>query len=405
MSPPDSSIATPPAAQGRRRIVKSTTRDSSIFMPNNRLRVLYVINSFDQGGAEHGLLTLIQSGFFHGADVQVLAFCKGRGSLMERVVAALGPAKVGVASDEAALSVAGLLKGAAATWRALRTPRPDLVVLSLKQANVVGRFILGFFPGVRCVSFEHIARYRARRAEGLYGIVLKALSWRVDEVWADCRQTLVETRHYFLGRRKTEQVVPLFCITDSVAPKAGYGLHQPLRVVAAGRLIDRKNFDVLIDALGVLRQRGVAATLDIYGDGPMAQELLGKSTRDGMAETVSLKGYKPGWFELAREADVFVNLSDTEGFCIVVAEAMSVGLPVIATDVGGIVEYGRDGINMLKLPEITATAAAGAIMRLAADESLRQALGEAARADMVEQYSAGSLRRRGEQVLSRGPKP
>jgi len=56
-----------------------------------------------------------------------------------------------------------------------------------------------------------------------------------------------------------------------------------------------------------------------------------------MADTVSLKGYKPGWFEFAREADIFVNLSDTEGFCIVVAEAMSVGLPVIATDVGGIV--------------------------------------------------------------------
>ena len=50
-----------------------------------------------------------------------------------------------------------------------------------------------------------------------------------------------------------------------------------------------------------------------------------------------------------------MNLSDTEGLCIVVAEAMAAGLPVVATAVGGIREYGRDGQNMLKLdsPDVT----------------------------------------------------
>ena len=52
----------------------------------------------------------------------------------------------------------------------------------------------------------------------------------------------------------------------------------------------------------------------------------------------------------AIEADIFLNLSEAEGFCIVVAEAMLAGLPVIAVDVGGIRDYGLDGENMLKLP-------------------------------------------------------
>ena len=57
------------------------------------------------------------------------------------------------------------------------------------------------------------------------------------------------------------------------------------------------------------------------------------------------------------EADIFLNLSEVEGFCIVVAEAMLAGLPVIAVDVGGIRDYGRDGENMLKLSAPNAEAA------------------------------------------------
>jgi glycosyltransferase involved in cell wall biosynthesis len=51
----------------------------------------------------------------------------------------------------------------------------------------------------------------------------------------------------------------------------------------------------------------------------------------------------------ATRADIFINLSEAEGLCIVVAEAMLAGLPVVAVHVGGIRDYGRDGENMPKL--------------------------------------------------------
>ena len=72
---------------------------------------------------------------------------------------------------------------------------------------------------------------------------------------------------------------------------------------------------------------------------------------------MTLHGYRADWVTQAIEADIFLNLSEAEGFCIVVAEAMLAGLPVIAVDVGGIRDYGGDGENMVKLsaPDYEAT--------------------------------------------------
>ncbi|MDP2620672.1 MAG: glycosyltransferase [Hyphomicrobiales bacterium] len=364
------------------------------------MRILYVINGFDPGGAEHGLLTLIEGGFFDGHELAVLGFCHGRGRLAEDVAASLPPGKLHLASEQEELSLGAVFKGALALIKALRKDRPDLVVLSLKQANVVGRFVLVFFPGVRCVSFEHISRYRARRAEALYRYLLRLLSFRVDEVWADGNQTLIDTRRYFSRRRRREHVVPLFAVEPDCPAKTDYAAHRPLRLVAAGRLVPRKNFSLMIETIAQLRD-SLEVRLDVFGDGDVRVQLEGRIDRLDLKNAVRLHGYRARWYaqEIAVGGDIFVNLSDTEGFCIVVAEAMAIGLPVIATDVGGIRDYGRDGVNMIKLPAPDGKALATAVQRLAQDEKLRRRLGKAARADMMAEYGTDGLRRRGREVL------
>lgn len=364
------------------------------------MRILYVINGFDPGGAEHGLLTLIRGGFFAGHELSVLGFCHGRGQLAEEIDASLPPRSLTLATREAGLSVAGIARGTAALLAAIRRERPDAVVLSLKQANVVGRLVLTLFPRIRCISFEHIARYRARRMEGLYGGLLRLLSFRVDEVWADCAETLNETQRYFLGRPKAGHAVPLFEVEADVPAKQSYALSGPLRVVGAGRLVGRKNFDRLVAAISALAA-GRSVQLDIFGDGPERDALQALIDRVG-ADAIRLHGYAPRWHaqEAVVGADVFVNLSDTEGFCITVAEAMAVGLPVIATDVGGIREYGVDGANMIKLALPDEAEVVAALRRLAADEPLRRRIGERGRADMLAAYGPDALRRAGRDILS-----
>lgn len=362
-------------------------------------RILYVINGFDPGGAEHGLLTLLQSQFFAGHDIRILALCRGRGALAERIAAAVGPENVTIVSDSVALTLRGCLAGLAAMWRQQWQWRPQLVVLSLKQANVVGRLVACCFPRSRCVSFEHISRYRARRAEWFYQYLLWVLSFRVDEVWADCRETHQDTSRYFMPRRRRQQIVSVFRVDPSAGYKTAYALHAPIRLAAAGRLVPRKNFDAAIHAVRVLRFRGHDVRLDIFGDGPERETLMRHIAEGGLDDVVRLAGYQQDWCTQALDHDIFVNLGETEGFCIVVAEAMAAGLPVVATDVGGIREYGRDGHSMLTLEAPDAAALVAGVERLIADESLRERVGRSARADMVATYSPQAMRQRSQLVL------
>lgn len=364
------------------------------------MRILYVIDGFDPGGAEHGLLTLVENGFFTGHELKVLAFCRGRHHLATRVADAVGASNLVLASTKTSLTAEACLAGAMALGGQLRRWRPEMVILSLKQANVIGRLVSCFFPSSRCVAYEDISRERTPKVERVSGYLLRLLSFRVDEIWADCMETLQNAPQYFSGRARRRHIVPMFKADPATPYKQDYRLHSPLRLVAAGRLEQRKNFHLAIEAVRRIRALGTDVHLQIFGDGPEAAALQRSIDSRNLGRYVSLAGYRPDWISHAIERDIFVNLSDTEGFCIVVAEAMAAGLPVIATAVGGVREYGLNGKNMLTLKALDADALVSLIERLTEDEDVRRRLGARAREDMLTQHSPAAMRARGQSILS-----
>ena len=363
------------------------------------MRILYVVNGFEQGGAERGLLKLLETGAFEDHELRILALCRGRGDLANRVVDRLGQ-RVQFVTDRDALTFRACSAGFFSILRTSFAFRPQKLVLSLKQANVVGRSAAMLMPGLTCVAFEHTGEYRARRFQALYGPLLRLLSVRVNEVWADSAETLEQTRRYFLPRRREGHVVPVFVAGGETPFKTDYALRSGLRLAAAGRLFAGKNLAVLIGAMVLLREEGVEAKLDVYGDGPQKAAIEALLVERGLLDHVTLHGFRADWASHATAADVFVNLSEVEGFCIAVAEAMLAGLPVVAVDVGGIRDYGVDGENMLKVHSATAEGARAAIRRLMVDQPLRERLGLRARADMLRSYDPDACRQRVAEALA-----
>jgi glycosyltransferase involved in cell wall biosynthesis len=363
------------------------------------MRILYVVNGFDQGGAEHGLLKLIENRAFEDHELRVVALCRGRGGLADLIASRLGE-RIHFVTNGDTLTFWACSAGFFSILRTSSAFRPQKMVLSLKQANVVGRAAAMLMPRLTCVAFEHTAEYRARRFQWLYGPLLRLLSVRVDEVWADSAETLERTRRYFLPRRREGHVIPLFVAAEYIPFKTEYGLGSGVRLAATGRLLASKNLAVLIETLMLLREDDVDVTLDIYGDGPERQAIEALLVERGLQDRVNLQGYRADWVREARQADIFLNLSEMEGFCIVVAEAMLAGLPVIAVDVGGIREYGLDGENMVKLSAPDAEGARAAILHLIADSSLRERLGRRAREDMMRGYGIVAFRQQVAEALS-----
>lgn len=123
------------------------------------------------------------------------------------------------------------------------------------------------------------------------------------------------------------------------------------RVGFVGRLSEEKSVETLIKAMGLVISEIADVRCMIVGTGPLESQLRNYCETLNISESIEFTGYKENSFEALREMDVFVLPSRTEGCPIVILEAMAMGLPVVATDVGGnpeLVVHNHTGILFSK---------------------------------------------------------
>ena len=145
-----------------------------------------------------------------------------------------------------------------------------------------------------------------------------------------------------------------------------------------GRLAPQKRPDVVVEAFGRMTR---PARLVVVGDGPERSRIEALAARSPARERITLSGFVPhdAVPGILASLDVLVLPSAYEEMGSVLVEAMASGVPVVASDVGGIPEVVRDGETGLLVPPGDATALAAALDRLAADGDLRDRLARAAR--------------------------
>lgn len=181
-------------------------------------------------------------------------------------------------------------------------------------------------------------------------------------------------------------------------------LRLPTRptILVVGRLSAEKGHGVLLEALGLLRQAGVDATVELAGDGELRRDLEAQAARLGVSDRVRfLGGLHPSEIpERLRRADVLCLPSFSEGLPVSIMEAMAVGTPVVTTYVGGIPELAVHGETALVVPAGNAGRLADALGRILRDEELRRRLVHQARRRVELQHALPETARRLEALLA-----
>lgn len=150
------------------------------------------------------------------------------------------------------------------------------------------------------------------------------------------------------------------------------------RLLFVGRVSREKGLANLLDALALLRQRGMTPQVELVGDGPALAELQAQSTELGLDDQVTFHGFVSFGPELldfyARSDALVVPSLPGEGFPQVINEALASGLPVIATTVAGIPAFLTDGDTALLVEPGDVDGLAGAIERLLSEPDLRETI-------------------------------
>jgi colanic acid/amylovoran biosynthesis glycosyltransferase len=198
------------------------------------------------------------------------------------------------------------------------------------------------------------------------------------------RDILEEACKYSLDPGKACIVRPAVD-TQFFSPTQPHGASRPgspFRVITTGSLNWKKGHEFALVAVAQVRARGVPVRFEIVGDGPERQRILYTVDDLGLNDCVELPGrLDPGGVrDRLRAADAFLLSSVSEGISNSVLEAMACGLPVVTTDCGGLREVVTDGVEGLVVPVRNPTAMADALASLAADPTLLDRLGRAARA-------------------------
>jgi glycosyltransferase involved in cell wall biosynthesis len=179
--------------------------------------------------------------------------------------------------------------------------------------------------------------------------------------------------HYHRSRRLLEVAVSLVRERDVVADVPQQTPGDTVNVLSVGRLETEKNPLLLADVLARLNVNGTRWHLTVIGEGPLREQLAQRLAELGVARDADLRGYVPhddGLVEAYRDSDVLLHVSWTEGLPQILFEAFAAGLPVVATDVGGIRAAVGDATELI--PPGDADAAVRALKRLQGDPEQRE---------------------------------
>lgn len=183
-------------------------------------------------------------------------------------------------------------------------------------------------------------------------------------------------QRYSSGRRPVVNLMESTIGHDDIWVRESIALHDPIRLLYVGALLEKKGVHLLVEAVAHLSAE-MNVVLALVGDGPMREALRALAIRLGIVERVQFVGSVGFDLDLQKQyraADVFVMPSSAEGVPRVLLESMAHNLPVVATAVGGVPGLIRSGWNGVLVEAGSVPALCAGVRSVVDDESLRRQL-------------------------------
>lgn len=346
-----------------------------------KLRVMFSHARVDTGGApEHAyqlMAALKDQVEFHVA-------CPTDRPYYQRFVALLGQDRV-IEIPHRRLSIPALWN----LYKEVRNRNIDVMHAHGKGGGVYAR-IVGFAARKKIIYTSH----------GMSPMNDDKLWFLKSDVWLDFLLSKVTNAVICVSRGEKQEIMALHVtkgdklvvIENGVAiglpRRHAHNAGQPLRLIAVSRFDGQKNPAELFEIVTNLEKRKLNGGyhLTVLGDGDGKTEFERKIKEQGLSDRVTMEGSVPDVRKYFRESDVLVSTSLWEGMPLALLEAMSEGIPIMASDVVGNHDVVTDGEQGFLYPLGRPDLATDAIMLLA-DPSIRQRFGEAGRALIVARHS------------------
>jgi glycosyltransferase involved in cell wall biosynthesis len=324
------------------------------------MKIVHIVYSLEMGGAEILVAQLCRLQRANGHDVSVIAY-SNLGALGETLVADGIPVLV--------LGEAPFLKTFRRFWTKLKKLRPD-VVHCHNPAPTLQAAIPARLTGARCVlATRHslVAPPYDMKEERAFNFVARFCDWVVGISDVTC-----ENLRHTPGAHK-DRIVRVYNGVNAIeqAPPEKWPEKRGFTLLFVGRLAPVKSLQTLIRAAVLAQPRVPGLQLWIVGHGHERQRLGDLVNELGAEDLVTFWGERldvAGFFSVA---DVYCMSSISEGVPMSLLQAMSIGLPAIVTDVGGMAEVVKNAHAGPTAPVGDFEAVAEAIVQMAGDEKRR----------------------------------
>ncbi len=354
------------------------------------MRIAYLINSMEGGGAQSPLPAIIRGIEQQGVEVKLFALARKDGKALPRLVEA----------DIEPSIFEGSLKDhlGAYRWakREIAQFAPDAIWTSLTRATLIGQFVARKL-GVPVASWQHSAFLKPWNE--------RLLRWRrnASNIWIADSEAVAELTRQRLHLPNERVVTWPIYFADPQAPQAAaWQEGEVVRIGAMGRLHVSKGYDTLLEAMALLEQRtGLPPfRLAIGGSGPDGEMLRQRALKLNL-RTVEFAGFVEQPQQFLAGLHLYLQPSRREGFCIAMHEAMQAALPVVVSRIGEMPHTVIDPKMGRIIPPDDAQALADAIAGLLQQPGELASIGEAGRQRVLEKFSKDRFDANAAQIVRR----